>query len=396
MTLHYRDIISLNAADIQRLVEDGVAEGRDLDYKELLPKDGEDDKREFRFDVSSFANAGGGVILYGVREKKGPDGPTGIPEKVIPLSLNPDKETLRLEQILRSHIDPRIPEVQVRFVEVENGHVGVVRIPKSWQGLHLVKHNDSYRFYSRTSKGKYILDVDEIRNGFVASQEGYERLKRFRYDRLAKIVANNGPVVLEEGPKAVLHVLPLTSSVPTIEFDLSPVQEGLKFPPTFGGATGWGNEHNYDGFVKGVRLATEETYNYVQYFRNGTVEEVMGRLHRVEGKVLPGGWLEDACIRSLKNSMAVIKQLGVTPPILIGLSLLGIHGYTWQVDFFKWRLETIRPFRESDLILPEILVPNADEYPHTVLRPLFDRIWNAAGHLQSPFYDEAGNWIGKQ
>lgn len=395
MTLHYRDIISLNAADIQRLVEDGVAEGRDLDYKELLPKDGEDDKREFRFDVSSFANAGGGVILYGVREKKGLDGPTGIPEKVIPLSLNPDKETLRLEQILRSHIDPRIPGVQVRFVEVESGHVGVVRIPKSWQGLHLVKHNDSYRFYSRTSKGKYILDVTEIRNGFVAAQEGYERLRRFRYDRLAKIVANGGPVVLEDGPKAVLHVLPLSMTDPTIEFHLGPVQDGLKFPPTFGGHTGWGNEHNYDGFVKAVRLATKETHNYVQYFRSGAVEEVMCRLH-TDGKLLPGVWLEDACIKSLKKSMAAIKHLGVAPPILIGLSLLGIHGYIWQVDFFRWGLETTRPFQESDLILPDVLVPNADENPHAALRPLFDRIWNAAGHLQSPFYDEAGNWIGKQ
>lgn len=394
MSLQYRDITSLHATDIQRLVEDGIAEGRDLDYKELLPKDGEDDKREFRFDVSSFANAGGGVILYGISERNGPDGPTGIPEKVIPLSLNPDKETLRLEQILRSHIDPRIPGVQVRFVEVENGHVGVVRIPKSWQGLHLVKHNDSYRFYSRTSKGKYILDVTEIRNGFVAAQEGYERFRRFRYDRLAKIVANSGPVELEEGPKAVLHVLPLSTTDPTIEFDLGPVQDGLKFPPTFGGATGWGNEHNYDGFVKAVRLATGETHNYVQYFRNGTVEEVMGRLHAA-GKVLPGVWLESACIKSLKKSMTAIKQLGVTPPILIGLSLLGIRGYTLNVEFFKWGLETIKPFRESDLILPEVLVPNADEYPHTILQPLFDRIWNAAGHLESPFYDKAGNWIGK-
>ena len=48
MTLHYRDVTSLSAADIQQLVEDRVAGGRDLDYKEQLPKATEDDKREFR------------------------------------------------------------------------------------------------------------------------------------------------------------------------------------------------------------------------------------------------------------------------------------------------------------------------------------------------------------
>ena len=121
MTLHYRDVASLSLADIQQLVDDIVPEGRDLDYKEQLPKDTEDAKREFRYDVCSFANAGGGIIIYGIQEKRGTDGPTGIPDKVIPITVNPDREALRLEHILRAHIDPRIPGVQVRFIEVENG-----------------------------------------------------------------------------------------------------------------------------------------------------------------------------------------------------------------------------------------------------------------------------------
>lgn len=131
MTLHYQDINSLSAADIQRLVDDQVPEGRDLDYKEQLPKDSEDERREFRFDVSSFANTGGGIILYGIKEKKGPDGNSGIPEKVVPLSVNPDKETLRLEQVLRSHVDLRIPGVQVRFLEVENGMLELCEFPRA-------------------------------------------------------------------------------------------------------------------------------------------------------------------------------------------------------------------------------------------------------------------------
>ena len=237
---------------------------------------------------------------------------------------------------------------------------------------------------------KHILDVTEIRNGFVAAHEGYERLRRFRNERLAKIIANEGPVALEEGPKAVLHVMPLSSTDPTIEFDLSPVQEGLASPPVLGGPTGWGNEHNYDGFVKIVRLAQEETSNYVQFFRNGAIEEAFGRVHEPDAKILGADLVENSSISSLGKCMATLKRLGAMPPFLIGLSLLGIQGYTWVITLPGWRKGMTRKFRESDLILPEILVTGTDQLPHTILRPLFDRIWNAAGVIGSPFYDEAG------
>jgi hypothetical protein len=44
----------------------GVAEGRQLDYKEQLPISSDDDKREFLGDVTSFANTAGGDLIYGV------------------------------------------------------------------------------------------------------------------------------------------------------------------------------------------------------------------------------------------------------------------------------------------------------------------------------------------
>ncbi len=391
MTLHLKDIHSITPADIQQLKEDQVPEGRNLDYKEFLPKDTEDDRREFRFDVSSFANSVGGLIIYGIREKKGKDGATSTPEEIIPLDVDTDKEGLRLENILRAHIDPRIQGVQIRFLQVNGGHIGLVRIPKSWHGLHLVKHNDSYRFYSRHSKGKYILDASEIRSGFVASQEGYERLRRFRYERLAKIAANEGAYPLEEGPKAVLQLLPLSSTDPTIEFDLSPVKKPMSFPPVYGQSTGWNDEHNYDGFARIVRLAGNVTHNYLQYFRNGTIEEVFGRIYHPERKTIGGYSIEQTCIFSLANCLMAAKALGVSPPYLLCLSLLGITGYAWQVEVFGWHWGNGKPFRETELVLPEIFVSDLDTPAHTVLRPVFDRIWNAAGEPESPFYDEAGN-----
>lgn len=392
MTLHYRDVASITISEIQQLCADKVTEGKDLEYKERLPGDTPDDKREFRFDVSSLANAGGGTILFGIREMRGPDGTTGIPEEIIPLNVNPDKETLRLEQILRADVDPRIPGVQIRFIQSKEGYVGIVRVPRSWVGLHLVKHNDSYRFYSRTSKGKYILDATEIRNGFVAAQEGYDRLTRFRYDRVAKIVANESSASMEEGPKAVLHVLPLSMSDPTIEFDLAPVQERLAFPPVRGSYGGWSNEHNYDGFMKSTRLSTQEATNYIQFFRTGAIEEVWSRFHKSDEKILYPVSIEGSCINSLTNCVSAVKRLGVVLPLLVSLSLLGVRGYGYKMNFWTTGEDEGERFRVSEFLLPPVLMTTLDEAPSAVLRSSFDRLWNAAGIQCSPFYNDQNEW----
>lgn len=399
MTLHLRDVTLLTLADIEVLLDDEVSEGRDLDYKEELPKDSDEDKQEFRYDVSALANASGGVILYGIREKRDSEGQTtGVPDEIIPLKINPDSATLRLEHLLRSHIDPKIPGVQIRFIPCQGGHVGVVRVPRSWAGLHLVYHNKSYRFYSRTSKGKYILDATEIRNGFVTAQEGVERLRRFRHDRLTRIVADEGPAKLEEGPTAILHVFPLSLGDPSLRIDLSPTYTPSAFPPTLGGSIGFNSDYNYDGFVKTVLPEIDKASNYIQFFRNGAIEEVYGRLQDERSTVLRADWLEEASILSLTTCLSASREIGLTPPLFVCLSLFGVQGLSYGVDRIGGYRRGLRvhPFREPQYILPEILVHGFDEETQTILRPAFDRIWNAAGIKGSIFYDQDGKWIRPQ
>ena len=51
--------------DLQRLVTNAVSESRSIEYKQALPGTTNDDKKEFLADVSAFANAVGGDLLYG-------------------------------------------------------------------------------------------------------------------------------------------------------------------------------------------------------------------------------------------------------------------------------------------------------------------------------------------
>jgi predicted HTH transcriptional regulator len=60
----------IEKSDITGLITNEVRENRMLDYKEKLPGSSDSEKTEFLADVSSFANAAGGYILYGIRERR--------------------------------------------------------------------------------------------------------------------------------------------------------------------------------------------------------------------------------------------------------------------------------------------------------------------------------------
>ena len=68
MTLRGVPLDSVTEAHLRALVSAGVAEGREIEFKLELPGGSDADKKEFLADVCSFANAGGGDILYGVKE----------------------------------------------------------------------------------------------------------------------------------------------------------------------------------------------------------------------------------------------------------------------------------------------------------------------------------------
>ena len=66
-----KEIENITEERINSFKDNQVAEDKHLEYKLILPSEKYDDKKEFLADVSSFANADGGVIFYGINAKDG-------------------------------------------------------------------------------------------------------------------------------------------------------------------------------------------------------------------------------------------------------------------------------------------------------------------------------------
>lgn len=149
-------------ARIQQMIADGIEEGRTLDYKSadaLKKTDGK--KNEISKDVSAFANAGGGTIIYGIKEF---DQPTKrhLPEKLDPINRD-DISKEWLEQIINTKIQPRIEGVEIDPIEVSNEDntvIYVVNIPQSNTAHQAAGH----KYYKRYNFESIPMEDYEIRD----------------------------------------------------------------------------------------------------------------------------------------------------------------------------------------------------------------------------------------
>lgn len=386
---------------IEALVSNEVRESRTLDYKDKLPGNRNDDRKEFLADVSAMANAAGGDIVFGIAERREEGRPTGIPEGVSGLGgVNLDAESLRLENMLRDGIDPRIGGLQLRAVQgFDSGPVLVLRVPKSYLAPHMLKTGDS-RFYSRNSTGKYPLDVTEIRSAFALSETLPEKIRRFRDERVGRIVADELPVQLTPHPKTVLHLLPLSALDPTTRIDVSPLQyRNSDFPPMAPyQLQGWGARFNLDGIlVTGTAGNPSVPASYLQLFRSGAIEAVesmmLRSLHEREAgldPVIATGPFENVLIVALDRYLRLLELVQVEPPVCVLLSLVGVRGYRLALP--DRMIDGVSHYQvdRDTLLLPEAMMQGYEEPADKLLQPAFDAIWQCVGYERDTLFGDSG------
>jgi hypothetical protein len=382
---------SLTEDHILQLIASQASEKRTLEYKESLPADTYDARREFLADATSFANASGGHLLFGIQEEG------GIPIAVPGLQLSdPHKEVLRLEHTIRDGVEPRLIGVSIRALPLSSGsYVLILRIPRSWSGPHVVNYRGHWRFYSRNSAGKYPLDTSELRQQFLQASTIQDKLRTFRNQRLGLIVADEAPVRLITGARTVLHIMPfsLIDAPNGISLEAASANPwALK--PMYSSVTG--HRYNLDGFLTYGGNEEGLARGYVQVFRNGGIEAVdsaMLRLRDGRPPFIPSVVFERELIQTTSTLLKLQQELAVPLPICVMLSLLGVKGFIMAVhhDLDVWG-EHRYPIERDTLLLPEVVLETYPMDTAPPLRPVFDSVWNACGWPRSLGYSNEGEW----
>jgi hypothetical protein len=386
-----KPLASITLSDLQALVNDAVPEGKTLDYKQTLPGPTDSDKKEFLADVSSFANTGGGDLIFGMPENQ------GVPTSVAGFTTGDiDLELRRLDSLLATGLDPRIQYASKVLDNPDGSKVLILRCEKGWSGPHRVIFRGHDKFYGRNSAGKYPLDVGELRTAFTLSATITERIEGFRTDRIIALSNNQTPVPFTPEPKIILHCIPVAAFTSRAHYDVHRYRRDVtSLRPMYYGSN-WDVRINLDGVV--AFSGGQPAHSYTQVYRTGIIEVVTGGgllAHEYNGKmVIPSIAYEKAVIDYWPTIRGIYSDLNCGGPVVIALTLTGTRGLRMGVDSMGWDFGV--PLTTDTLIVPETLVEDLDSPVGIIFKPMFDLVWNACGYPASKNFDGAGNWVNRR
>jgi hypothetical protein len=379
--------------DLAELVEGQVPEGLHLDYKRDAYGTSDADKRELLKDVSAFANVNGGHIVIGMDEAEGvASNLCGVKPADI------DVEVSRLDQIIRTGVEPRIPGCRLRPVPLaKQCYAIVIRIPRSWRLPHRVCAQNSNRFFVRNSAGAHEASMDELKHLFTLSASALDRARAFRNERLSLITSGAGSRSLAGDGRFVLHIIPLSAVSSAAAIDLAQAYNNRgSFWPM--GCTNGLTRYNFEGL--NIDGGGEINDGYTQIFRNGIVEATIASLvNNNSGKPgIAGLSFEEYVFNSFGKYINGLKILNVEPPLIIMCTMEGAEGAAYHVVKSVFA-HGIQPIDRSVLHLPDCLIEDfsTDEADyHRALKPAFDALWNTVGYSGSSFFDkDTGRWNGR-
>ncbi len=401
----------------ERLIDERRKEGKTIDYKERFdftchgPNKVEWDKHgkgvegyklEFLKDVSSFANASGGVLVYGIRAKH------AIPTDLLGMSIS-DKciETINneLNDLILQYIEPRMVVKYYPIPVEETKKVWIVSIPKSWMAPHQVVYNAHNRFHARSeAMNRYELDVNQIRSIFLLTATATERIHNFVEERALRITQDKQ---LRKGPKVILHLTPQNSFDQAQQYSLQALANTKpELLPISARSVAGSPRPNVDGLM---RLTSSDkdgkSFGYIKIFKNGIIESVdSGSFIRYvndpprkgEHPLLYIHKLEAVLITRLREYLPSLSNLGAEPPICIFLRLINVEG----VKIMQDREGGFYPADDNFIDLNFVTVPGVsvwsyDDDPYVFSRDIIDPLWNAGGYLGSPNFSEDGTYANK-
>lgn len=368
--------------ELEGMITSSAAESKVLDFKQELYS--EDKKKDFLIDVTAMANTMGGRIIIGVTEKRQGRSSTGVPETLTGVNCpNPSEVIGKWTNWLKdvNACDPPLNSIQFEVIDgFPEGPILTLEIPKSWLGPHRVSVNKQSFFYLRTSYGNQPMDTREIRASMLLADSLWDRMRRWRNERVSLLSVNQGQLMMASGTKAIVHLMPLESFTGELAIDINEpgLHRSLPFP--FNG--GQGPRNNFDGVISTV-MPGDPVAHYSQLFRNGVFEGVL-EIGNKDGSISGEYWEDKTCqyaFEALRFLRARIQGI-----VFVGLAVTECLDRRFILKR-DWEAESCD---RDVMILPEVEVTQNQVFEkvaqlRTLLGPAYDVAWQAVGLPGSPF-----------
>lgn len=368
--------ISLN--DIRQLVDDGVQEGKEIEYKEFLNLDKQVHKEKLLEEVTSFANARGGDLVIGIPDDQGtPRHVGGMPVQ------NLDSTVERWSNTIRRGADPKLPPsiFDIKELHVEDDrYVFVIRVNKSWNPLHRVTDNN--KFYDRGPSGKFPLDTGEIRRRMLEAERFTADLQEFCDDQISEFESGDTPLPIVNKPKLLLHLVPVSAFSPGQKIDRKSAgtmykkrPQMLSSHPVTGGFT---DNYTVDSVIVHQGRPGEELYQYVRTFSSGIIEMYTAwPFHPLDeaSTVLDTQMVKEALESTLPIQLKYLKSQDIDPPIYVCMSILDAEEYNVGTGFTRRQQMALG----SVIRLPEVMIESYEADLDKVCDQTMEYLYNAGG-----------------
>ena len=142
---NFFDKESYYESDIRELIDNKFEESATLEFKRAGALENNDkSKKEISKDISSFANAAGGIIIYGIAEED---------HVASSLSYVDGNRVTKewIEQVINTRVSRRIPGVKIfpiRFDGKTEQTIYLIKIPESYIAPHMASDNKFYKRYN--------------------------------------------------------------------------------------------------------------------------------------------------------------------------------------------------------------------------------------------------------
>jgi hypothetical protein len=383
----------IQLTDIQSLLQSGLEEHLQLEYKSELYEDTHRGRLEFLQDVCMFANTSGGILLIGISERRDSQGqPTGAPDGAREVGLelqNPDAVLRTYDARVMEAIEERLPLESVPIDVGRGRYLLAIRVPNSTRKPHSVTKEGHIYFPARRERQRYHLSVREIKELVMRSASRLQQSEEILKDSFSKVVRE------DDSPYLMIGMIPAFFEDYLIDVRNGSVSESVGFYSRTATRLYIAPTYNFDGIQR-----REPSHDFtVQFWRNGLLRSSQQLPLITTGSHSFYPTAIDVLLRRfIGNASAIYRAASINPPFVLGMRLSIQRPlaavYSAGVDHL------VLAEQATDAILPgEYIFPyqqiegfySADR----IIHPLCDQAHQMFGREGSPSFNTEGEWIAQ-